>query len=88
MLDASSRLYSFFVLFFLLYFGLLCHSAMKQNCQVATICSSLMCKNWKACAAFVELTYKLLIYYLTDSSKSSKQHFLVKVLYTLHFKQP
>lgn len=42
-----------------------------------------MCKKCEAHTAFVELTYKLLIYYLMDFSKSSKTAFSCQnVLYS------
>lgn len=53
------------------------------NNTVGTICSALMCKICEAHAAFVELTYKLLIYYLMEFSKSSKAAFSCQnVLYS------
>lgn len=54
------------------------YSAIQQwslNNRVGTICSALMCKKCEAQTAFVELTYKLLIYYLMDFSKSSRAAF-------------
>lgn len=64
MLDASSTLYS--------NFRLQLHAARSLNNTAGTICSALMCKVCEAHAAFVELTYKLLIYYLMEFSKSGK----------------
>ena len=62
------------------------YGAMQQwslNNTVGTICSALMCKKCEAHTAFVELTYKLLIYYLMDFSKSSKTAFSCQdVLYS------
>lgn len=76
----------FFFVFFFLYFiflvGVLCRSAPKPNSTGEMFVCLSLCKNWKARATFVELTYKLLPYYLVGLLQIwQAAHFLSKYIF-------
>lgn len=82
----QAKTLDFCVQFFfpLLYFfvGVLCCSAPKPySTGEMFVCLSL-CKNWKARATFVELTYKLLPYYLVGLLQIwQAKHFLSEYIF-------